>query len=375
MKRRAHKGENMKESQQPKKLRFVVTCGGTGGHVFPGLAVANVLRARGHEVCVWLSGRDIEKATLTSWDGDTFSTGARPLSLKTLPALMHSIHVCKREMKRFAPDALLAMGSYSSLPPVMAARSFHVPVVLHEANAVPGKANEFLSRFATEVAVSFEMTKKFFTHSPSTLTGLPVRSTLFDQPPFEDTQDDHFTFFVTGGSQGAHRVNELTCQAFCLLKKDQEIPFHVIHQCGKADEQWLIEKYKEANVDARVAAFIPEMGRAYASADLVVCRAGASTCFELCALGKPALLIPLPSAVRNHQHLNAQAMVHAGGADEAIQSEMTGRSLMRYFANKLKTKTQLQQMGIAMRSCAVLDAADQVANILERVGRRQVVRN
>lgn len=360
----------MGKSHQQKKMRFVVTCGGTGGHVFPGLAVANVLRARGHEVCVWLSGRNIEESTLTAWDGDTFSTGARPLSLKNIPTLLHSIHTCKKEMRRFAPDALLAMGSYSSLPPVLAAHSFHVPVVLHEANAVPGKANEFLARFATEVAVSFEMTKKYFPHVPAKLTGLPVRSTLFDQPPFEDTQDNHFTFFVTGGSQGAHRVNELTCQAFILLKKDQDIPFHVIHQCGKADESRLIEKYREGNVDARVAAFIPEMGRAYASADLVVCRAGASTCFELCALGKPALLIPLPSAIRNHQHLNAQAMVHSGGADEAIQSEMTGRSLMRYFANKLKTKSRLRQMSIAIRSCAVLDAADQVADILERVEKK-----
>ncbi|MBP5320401.1 MAG: UDP-N-acetylglucosamine--N-acetylmuramyl-(pentapeptide) pyrophosphoryl-undecaprenol N-acetylglucosamine transferase [Kiritimatiellae bacterium] len=348
------------------KKRFVVACGGTGGHVFPGLAVANVLRARGHEVTVWLSGRDIEQSTLNAWNGPIFSTGARQLSLKTLFSLIRSLWICKREMRRYKPDAILAMGSYSSLPPVLAAWSAKVPIMLHEANAVPGKAIDFLSRFATRVAISFEVTAKWLRRTPTVYTGLPIRSGLIGQPPFSDIPKEAFTFLVTGGSQGAHRVNELAAQAFTLLQKEPQVkPFYVIHQCGKADEAWLKETYEKNGVQARVAAFIPEMGRAFASADFVVCRAGASTCFELCALGKAALLIPLPSAIRNHQHLNAEALVMANAADEAAQSELTGRSLERYLRNKMNNPTQIRQMELAMKTCAVPDADVRVAQALE----------
>lgn len=357
------------ELKLDRRKRIVVACGGTGGHVFPGLAVAQTLRSRGHDVTVWLSGRSIEQSTLVSWDGPVFSTGAKPLSLQTLPALLRSLVRCRRQIRKNRPHVLLAMGSYSSLPPVLAAHAFQVPVMLHEANAIPGKANEYLSRFASRVAVSFPETPKYFPHTQCVLTGLPVRKQLQNLPPFSDLPRDRFTFFVTGGSQGAHRVNELVCQAFCLLRKDQSIPFSVIHQCGRADEEWLKKKYAENDVTAKVAAFIPEMGRAYASADFVVCRAGASTCFELCELGKPALLIPLPSAARNHQHLNAKALVATGGADEAIQSELTGRSLMRYFVNKLGDPVRLQQMALSIHAGAITDAADRVADALEEMAR------
>ncbi|MBP5228363.1 MAG: undecaprenyldiphospho-muramoylpentapeptide beta-N-acetylglucosaminyltransferase [Kiritimatiellae bacterium] len=347
------------------KKKFVVACGGTGGHVFPGLAVANALRARGHEVCVWLSGRDIEQSTLNDWNGPIFSTGARQLSIKTLFALIRSLWICRREMRRFKPDAVLAMGSYSSLPPVLAAWTGKIPIMLHEANAVPGKAIDFLARFATRVAISFPDTAKWLRRTPTVYTGLPIRTRLIGQPPFDDIPKDLFTILVTGGSQGAHRVNELAAQAMCLLKKDQPKPFYVIHQCGKADEAWLKETYEKNGVQARVAAFIPEMGRAFASADFVVSRAGASTCFELCALGKAALLIPLPSAIRNHQHLNAEALVKADAADEADQAELTGRSLMRYLRSKMNNPTRVRQMALAMKTCSVPDADVKVAQALE----------
>lgn len=347
------------------KKRFVVACGGTGGHVFPGLAVANVLKARGHEVCVWLSGRDIESSTLGGWDGPVFSTGAKQLSLRSLPLLIHAIFACRREMKGFMPDAMLAMGNYSSLPPVLAARAYRVPVVLHEANAVPGKAIDYLARFSVCVDISFPSTAKWLPNVKTCFTGLPVRNGLAGQKPYDEVPEGVFTVFVTGGSQGARSVNALTSQAFALLKQDQPKPFFVIHQCGRLDEGNLRDFYHANGIDAKVSAFLPDMGRAFASADLVICRAGASTCFELCLLGKPALLIPLPSAVRNHQHLNAEAMVKAGGADECIQSEMTPRSLMRYISQKMSNPFRLKEMGLAIKSCAVPDAAEKVADSLE----------
>ena len=141
-------------------MKIVVACGGTGGHAFPGLAVAEELVRRGHEVVVWDSGRDIESSVMKRWQGPTFSTGARQLAAKNAFAILRSILRCRREMKRCRPDARLAFGSCSSLPPVLAARSRGVRVSLHGANAVPGKAVEYLARFADTVAISFETTKR-----------------------------------------------------------------------------------------------------------------------------------------------------------------------------------------------------------------------
>ena len=348
-----------------KSKTIVVACGGTGGHVFPGLAVANELKRRGHTVEVWLSGRAIEAATHSGWDGDTFSTGARQLSLKTVPHTIRAFFRCLGAIKRRRPDALLAMGSYSSLPPVLAAWLRRVPVVLHEANAAPGKAVDTLSRLAHTVATSFDETADWLPRRKVVKTGLPVREALAGQPPFEDIPNGAFTVLITGGSQGAHRVNELTAQALCLLKQDGTRDFFVIHQTGAADEAMVREAYAKAGVPSRVSAFISEMGRAYASADLVIARAGASTCFELCLLGKPALLIPLPNAMRDHQRLNAAALVRTGGADAAIQGELTGRTIMRYILNKKNNPGRLNAMSRALLALSPRDATQRVAQVLE----------
>ncbi len=350
-------------------MTFIVACGGTGGHVFPGLAVARELKQRGHAVEVWFSGRAIEKSTLGSWGGPVFSTGARPLSLRTVPQVALAFFRCLRALKIKRPDVLLAMGSYASLPPVLAARLRHVPVVLHEANAVPGKAVDFLSRFAALTATSFEETAKWFPGRKVVCTGLPVRSDLTGQPRFKEIPEGVFTVFVTGGSQGARRVNALASQALCLLKQSGVTDFFVIHQSGVADEARVRADYEAAGVQAKVCAFLTEMGSAYASADLVICRAGASTCFELCLLGNPALLIPLPTAVRNHQDLNAEAIVRCGGADKAIQSELSARSLMRYIQNKKDHPAALTRMRQALKAVAVSGAAVRVADEMEKIAR------
>jgi UDP-N-acetylglucosamine--N-acetylmuramyl-(pentapeptide) pyrophosphoryl-undecaprenol N-acetylglucosamine transferase len=347
------------------KKKIVVACGGTGGHVFPGLAVANELKRRGHDVEVWFSGRAIETSTHSGWEGPHFSTGARQISLRNLPIMLLSLFKCVLAMRKKKPDALLAMGSYSSLPPVVAAWLTGVPVILHEANAVPGKAVDFLSRFAHTVATSFDETAHWLPGRKTIKTGLPVREHLINESRLDEVPEGTFTIFITGGSQGAHRVNELTSHAMCLLKQEGFENFYVIHQTGAADEAFVQELYQKNNVPSRVAAFMKDMGRAYATADLVICRAGASTCFELCLFAKPALLIPLPSAIRDHQHLNASALVKCGGADEGIQRELTGRSITRYIINKRKNPEALKKMSEALKAVPVLGAASRVADLLE----------
>lgn len=353
------------------KKKFAVACGGTGGHAFPGLAVAAELKRRGHEVVVWDSGRSIESSVMKSWDGGVFTTGARPLRLSTMFLNLISLLRCRREMKRFSPDAILAMGSYSSLPPVLAARSHGVPVVLHEANTVPGRAVEYLSRFAGTVAVSFQETKDYLPDCKVAVTGLPVRGELVGCPRFDDVPEKAFCVFVTGGSQGAHRVNELASSALVMVqselaKRGLADRLFVIHQTGAADREMVANAYAEGGVACRVNAFEHEMGRAFATADIVIARSGASTCFELALVGKPAFFLPLPSAVRNHQHLNALAFVKAGAADEASQDMLTPWTLASYVLHKMDHPEELAAKAKAMSGLASPQAAAKVADLMER---------
>ena len=374
-------------------MKIVVACGGTGGHTFPGLAVAEELVKRGHDVTVWTSGRSIESSVMQRWTGKVFATGAKQLSAKNVFAILRSIFRCRAEMKREKPAALIAMGSYSSLPPVLAARSCGVKVFLHEANTVPGKAVEFLSRFADTVAISFEMTARYLKGVKTVVTGLPVRADIASGTRFDFIPREAFTVFVTGGSQGAHRVNELMRDALVLLHKDltskpsilgtpgqpstPSTPstsgtpgqpctpsLYVIHQTGAADEASVQAAYAAAAIPSRVHAFEREMANAFASADLVVARAGASTCFELAACGKPVLFIPLPSAMRDHQHYNAEAFAAKGAADEGFQDKLTPRSLARYLNNIINDRMRLEKMSEKMRALSTPDAARRVADLI-----------
>lgn len=350
-------------------MKIVVACGGTGGHAFPGLAVAEELVKRGHEVTVWDSGRDVESSVMKRWKGAVFSTGARPLAAKNAFAILRSIWRCRREMRRTRPDALLAMGSYSSLPPVLAARVCGVKVYLHEANTVPGKAVDLLSRFAETVAISFALTTRFLPGAKTVLTGLPVRADIVSGTRFPFIPPNAFVVFVTGGSQGAHAVNVLLADALVMLKKDLAAagaarPLYVIHQTGVKDEGLVMAAYAAAGLPSRVHAFEDEMANAFASADVVVARAGASTCFELAACGKPAFLIPLPSALRDHQHFNAEAFAAAGAADEGVQAKLSARAVCRYLRHKYDHPEALAGQAAKMKALATPDAAARVADLV-----------
>jgi UDP-N-acetylglucosamine--N-acetylmuramyl-(pentapeptide) pyrophosphoryl-undecaprenol N-acetylglucosamine transferase len=351
-------------------MKIVVACGGTGGHAFPGLAVAEELVKRGHDVTVWDSGRNIESSVMRRWKGPTFSTGAKPLSLRNIFSVFCSILRCRRQMRREKPDALIAMGSYSSLPPVVAAKSAGVKIFLHEANTVPGKAVEFLSRFADKVAISFPVTASYLPFVKTVVTGLPVRSDITEGKRFDFIPPDSFVVFVTGGSQGAHAVNMLLSKALVmmnaeLVRNGEAGKLYVIHQTGVNDEELISKMYAEASIPARVHAFEDDMASAFASADLVVARAGASTCFELAACGKGAFLIPLPTALRNHQHHNAEAFAVALAASEGDQSRLAPRQVFRLLMNYRNNPERLAQMAANMKKMAIPDAAGRVADMLE----------
>jgi UDP-N-acetylglucosamine--N-acetylmuramyl-(pentapeptide) pyrophosphoryl-undecaprenol N-acetylglucosamine transferase len=362
-----------------KPLHILIACGGTGGHVFPGLATGQVLQQRGHAPALWVTGRSVETDVLRSWSGPVFRTGAQPLGLKTLPAFAATLWRVWRQMRRARPDVVLAMGCYSSVPPVLVARLLGIPVVLHEANAVPGKAVTFLSRLARVTALSFAAAARHLPGRRTVVTGMPIRTNLAGQLPLEDfasgtpalpnskngegQQQPDFTVLVTGGSLGAHAVNELVCEALLLLHR-RGVPVRAIHQCGPADEASLRQRYAAAGAPVEAHAFLREMGRAYASAGLAICRAGAATCFELCLCGVPAILIPLPTAVRDHQRLNAEAMVQSGGALLRVQPGLTPAMLAADIEAIRSDPARRAAMRQALLKLAAPDAAEKLADLI-----------
>ena len=366
-----------------KPKHILIACGGTGGHVFPGLATGQVLQKCGHKPELWVTGRSVENDVLHGWDGPVFRTGAQPFSLRNLPAFLGTLWRVWRKIRRERPDIVLAMGCYSSVPPVLVARMLGIPVVLHEANAVPGKAVAFLSRFARITALSFAASVQYLPGRRTVVTGMPVRTSLAGQPPL-DTEcgadsaapsnrssaleggapsPPAFTVLITGGSLGAHAVNELACEALILLHR-RGIAVRAIHQCGPADEDGLRQRYTAANATVQVHAFLREMGRAYASADLAICRAGAATCFELCLCGVPAILIPLPAAVRDHQRLNAEMLAQSGGALLRIQSDTTPAQLAADIEAIRADPARRAAMRQALLTLAAPDAAEKLAELV-----------
>ena len=300
-------------------MKIGVACGGSGGHLLPGLLAARALQARGHAVSLWLAGRETERIVLGEWTGETIRVAAlgmpRALSLRMIPfalALVRSWIVCRRHMRAHTPAVLLAMGGYASAGPVLAARSLGVPVVLHEANAVPGRAVSFLSRFAAVTAVSFPGAGRHLPGAATHHTGLPIRPPGPGRFPRGLRGRGSGPVLVIGGSQGAHALNELCSRALCLLHR-QGVPLQVVHLAGPAEEKAVRLRYETECVRGVVFGFLEDMACAYNAADCAVSRAGAGSCAELAACVCAALLVPLPGAPRDHQAENARTLVELGG--------------------------------------------------------------
>ena len=261
------------------------------------------------------------------------------------------------------------MGSYASVGPVLAARLLGVPVVLHEANAVPGKAVSFLARFAQEVCVTFESTAEHIQCRRVTRTGLPMREK--SRGPEEDrstsSQDRPLVLLVSGGSQGAAILNTIVPEA--LARVVPTLPgLQVVHLSGAGRDTELRSVYTEKGISHRVFAFSQDMPSLYREADLAICRAGAATCCELALYELPALLVPHPTAGGGHQRLNAEALQSLGGAEMLLQSELTAESLAERILSLMGDAALRLRMREGVAHFAVPDAAQSVARCLLRHG-------
>jgi UDP-N-acetylglucosamine--N-acetylmuramyl-(pentapeptide) pyrophosphoryl-undecaprenol N-acetylglucosamine transferase len=333
--------------------------------------VAETLRDAGHEVTVWLCGKGVEAESACGWDGRTTVVRASGFqggpSLSWAPAgmeLLAAVAASRRRMATDRPAALLAMGSYASVGPALAARTLGIPLVLHESNAVPGRAVSFLSRFATAVAVWFEEAGRALPRRTRVVrTGMPLKSGLDARFDHGFLEEGTFTVLVIGGSQGARRLNEVCPDAIGRLRAGGT-PVQAVHLAGRTDGAAVLSAYRASGVPHRVFPFLAEVGKAYNAAGLAVARAGAATCAELCARGVPSLLVPLPGARRDHQTANARALERAGAAEVMPQDDLSPDALAARNRELAGDPGRLRVMREAALRLAVPDAAEKVAGLV-----------
>jgi len=349
-------------------IALLLCGGGTGGHLFPGIAVAEELRRREPDcrVLFAVAGRDLEIDTLRRHQIDTavvasaaFKGKGRGAQVRALATLMRGIGAGRRLIARFRPDVVLGVGGYAAVPVMVAAWLGRRPRCIHEQNAVPGLANRFLARLVDRVFVSLPDDEKRFPAAKVVLTGNPVRRQIIEVGRRVDAEDDGKppVLAVLGGSQGAHRVNELVVDGLEAVFNQLPAGLQVIHQTGAADERRVRAAYRRLGIDAEVRAFFTDMATVYQRADLVVARAGATTLAELAVTGKPSLLVPFPYAADNHQEKNARSFVESGAARMLIERQTTAVGLGRELAGLLADRELRRRMAAAARRLGRPEAA------------------
>ncbi len=358
-------------------MNIAVACGGTGGHVFPGFVTARELQRRGNDVTLWLTGRPTEQAAVDEWTGRIVQIPAQGFSggglrsLRTAWALYRATRASRTEMQQNKPAVLLAMGAYASAGPCAAAVSLGVPLVLHEANVIPGRMIRLFARKAAGLATGFEETRFHLPARTIDVVGIPLRDELVHSraslPEWEKTDGSPLCLLVEGGSLGSKRLNDLMIQVIPKLAA-QGYNIDVMHLTGAADEQAVKDAYRAAGVRADVAAFTSNMAPLYYRADLAICRAGASTCAELSLFGVPALFVPYPKAAKNHQMANARALEKRGLADVVEESVLSTDWLEHYIAENIRHPERLDRLRQAARKEGVPDGTQALADLVEKCG-------
>ena len=348
-------------------LSFVMAGGGSGGHVIPALAVARELRSRGHAVHFIGTRRGMEAKLVPpenfpiDWIeiGGLKRVGFRK-TVSTLAALPGSIWQAARLLQRDRPTAVFSMGGYVAGPVLLAALGKRIPVVVMEPNAVPGFTHRKLARFVARALVSFPETSRWFPPGRAEVAGLPVRDEFFEIPV--RCPGEALTVLITGGSQGSRTLNQAAEQSWPLWSRNS---VRLIHQTGAAAYPELSPRFQTSGLAGEMSAFLSDMPRAFAEADIVVSRAGMGAVSELAAAGKPSILVPLPTAADQHQLRNAQAMERIGAARMILDAEFNGQRLVEEVVRLSRSPDQLKAMGEAARSFAKPGAARRAADVLE----------
>jgi len=348
---------------------FVMAGGGTGGHVVPALAVARELRGRGYNVIFIGVQRGMEAKLVPAENfpiewieiGGLKRVGFRQ-TLATLAELPWSAWHAERILSRLRPAAVFSMGGYVAGPVLLAALWKHLPVVIMEPNAVPGFTHRHLGRFAARALVSFTETGRWFPKGRAEVTGLPIREEFFAVP--RKPRGSVTTVLITGGSQGSRTLNRAVEESWPLWDKGT---VRLIHQTGAAMFDEMAPRFKVSGIEGEIVAFLTDMPRAFAEADIVVSRAGMGAVSEIAAAGKPSILVPFPAASDQHQLKNAEALEQAGAARLVLDHEMNAARLVEEVTRLTREAGLLEKMGAAARAFAKPGAAKRAADVLEEI--------
>jgi UDP-N-acetylglucosamine--N-acetylmuramyl-(pentapeptide) pyrophosphoryl-undecaprenol N-acetylglucosamine transferase len=354
------------------EIRLIITGGGTGGHLFPGLAVAREISDRfpKSEILFVTGRRKMESEILGRSGFKQISIAVEGIKgrgwkkgMMVAAKLPWSFFQALKIIRGFSPHAVFGVGGYSAGPVCLAAKVMGIPSAIHEQNSFPGLTNRLLCKWVDRVFISFEESGKHFPGGTLLLTGNPIRRELLAKEGVDSRRSVPFTILVTGGSQGARAVNTVFIEAMEALKR-KERDVYAIHQTGEGDHVRVAEAYRQKALPGEVLPFIHDMAEAYRKADMVVSRAGASTISELAALGKPSILVPYPHAANNHQESNARMLVERGGAEMLLQKDLTGEGLSDLLTKYMDDREALEKMRGAAKGAGRPDAARVIADLL-----------
>jgi UDP-N-acetylglucosamine--N-acetylmuramyl-(pentapeptide) pyrophosphoryl-undecaprenol N-acetylglucosamine transferase len=359
-------------------MRLLIAGGGTGGHLFPGIAVAEEFLARdpANQVLFVGTERGIEARAVPAagYRLEVISAagirGKGGLSqIKGAAMMVYGYAQSRKILKSFRPDMVLGVGGYASLPVVLAAKGMQIPRYIHEQNAIPGMTNKFLAQFADRVFVTLEESERFFPKDKILLTGNPLRQQILKMVADSGRQTpagkDAFRLFIFGGSQGAHAINMAITEALPVLKQKQS-RIDIVHQTGEKDLEAVSAAYQRAGIQARVTAFINDMASEYAMADLIICRAGATTIAEVTACGKACLFIPFPHAVDDHQRRNAEALLKKDACFMLLERELSGERLAEIICELVQDSAAIERTAGHAFELARLDAASIIVDEMMR---------
>ena len=354
--------------------KIALAGGGTGGHVYPAIAIGDELRRRGHTVLYYGDEGRLEGRVAVEHGYDfravsalQYPRGGIVGKFRFALGLMRSVLVTRRQLKGDAVDAVLGVGGYISAPPVLGAWTLGAARAVHEANVVPGLANKLCARFADAVLLTYEASRNRLPgNAPRHLVGVPVNPAILDGERDDAARRYGLdparpTVLFVGGSLGAARINELAMAAAQSEGRD----YQVLHLCGRRYHAEVLEALGEVPAGVAIVDYEDRMADAYAASDLAVCRSGSSTLGELCAVGLASVLVPSPHVTENHQEENARGLESAGAAQVLVEAGWETSVALAQVESLLADRTKLDAMASAARSEARMDAAGAAADVVE----------
>jgi UDP-N-acetylglucosamine--N-acetylmuramyl-(pentapeptide) pyrophosphoryl-undecaprenol N-acetylglucosamine transferase len=359
--------------------RALLVAGGTGGHLFPALALREVLIRRGWAVHVATDPRvgelieGVPASDLHRIPAATFSLGSPVGALRGIGTLLNGIRISRKLMKNVRPAIVVGFGGYPTVPPAAAARLAKIPIVAHEQNAVVGRANRLILRMGAVLATGFKNPKSAKRAVRAVYVGNPVRKAIIEAVrPYEvPTSMAPFRLLVFGGSQGAHVFSKLIPATIGLFPDESRWRVTVVQQARPEDLRATREAFAKIGVEAEVEPFFSDMGERIANAHLVICRAGASTVAELAVIGRPAILVPYPHALEHDQAENARVLADTGGAWLVSEKELTPTVLARSLGDLMEDPDELSMAADAAREEGRVDAAERLADLVEAVAKER----